>query len=156
MGVATSRVGNKVGVVYFTREEERQLMEGVRRFGRRWRHILSVYQFHHSRTSVSLKDKYRYVHHYDSSILFLHYIIPTTNATHSWWAKRAVHFLHVSHMVCGAPVWVTTLKKFRIRITSWARFCSPTLMRQEKCTIQIIVVMVWEMLYKPKLPDTLG
>ena len=108
VGVATSRVGNKVGVVYFTREEERQLMEGVRRFGRRWRHILSVYQFHHSRTSVSLKDKYRYVHHYDSSILFLHYIIPTTNATHSWWAKRAVHFLHVSHMVCGAPVWVTT------------------------------------------------
>ena len=66
VGVATSRVGvapsNKVGVVYFSKEEERQLMEGVRRFGRRWRHILSAYQFHHSRTSVNLKDKYRYIY----------------------------------------------------------------------------------------------
>ena len=45
--------------VYFSRDEERQLMEGVRRFGRRWRHILSVYQFHKCRTALSLKDKYR-------------------------------------------------------------------------------------------------
>ena len=50
---------SKVGVVPFSRQEVVQLMEGVRKFGRKWSHILSVYDFHHSRTGTSLKDKFR-------------------------------------------------------------------------------------------------
>lgn len=64
-GAAVGVVAPPTKAVYFSREEEQQLMEGVRRFGRRWRHILSVYQFHQCRTALSLKDKYRYSLHRD-------------------------------------------------------------------------------------------
>ena len=37
-------------------------MTGVQRLGHRWRHILEAYSFHSSRTPLSLKDKYRYIH----------------------------------------------------------------------------------------------
>lgn len=45
--------------VPFTVSEGRWIEEGVGRFGRRWRHILTAYPFHPRRTAVDLKDKYR-------------------------------------------------------------------------------------------------
>lgn len=43
----------------WSKTEEENLMRGVSRLGHQWRHILSAYEFHHSRDAVSLKDKYR-------------------------------------------------------------------------------------------------
>ena len=45
--------------VAYTAAEERHLVEGVRRTGRRWIDILSDYEFHESRTAVDLKEKYQ-------------------------------------------------------------------------------------------------
>jgi len=45
--------------VPFSRQEEENLVAGVRKVGKRWRHILTAYRFHPSRTAVDLKDKYR-------------------------------------------------------------------------------------------------
>mmetsp|Transcript_67878 Transcript_67878/g.93979 ORF Transcript_67878/g.93979 Transcript_67878/m.93979 type:complete len:385 (-) Transcript_67878:415-1569(-) len=43
----------------FTRKEEEFLRQGVNKYGRRWEKILSEYDFHHQRTGVDLKDKWR-------------------------------------------------------------------------------------------------
>ncbi|RUS80343.1 hypothetical protein EGW08_011882 [Elysia chlorotica] len=45
--------------VPYSDQELANLREGVRVMGRRWQQILCTYQFHPSRTSVDLKDKYR-------------------------------------------------------------------------------------------------
>lgn len=46
----------------FSAAEQAMLLDGVRIFGPgRWKKILSSYDFHHKRTAVDLKDKYRNV-----------------------------------------------------------------------------------------------
>ena len=45
--------------VPFSRQEEDDLIAGVRKLDKQWRHILAAYHFHPARTSVDLKDKYR-------------------------------------------------------------------------------------------------
>lgn len=43
----------------FTLDEEDYVIQGVAKFGKRWRHVLSSFPFNSSRTVVDIKDKYR-------------------------------------------------------------------------------------------------
>jgi len=43
----------------FTLEEEDYVIQGVAKFGKRWRHVLSSFPFRSCRTVVDIKDKYR-------------------------------------------------------------------------------------------------
>lgn len=43
----------------FSTREEKNLKEGVKNLGPNWKDILYAYEFHPTRTSVDLKDKYR-------------------------------------------------------------------------------------------------
>ncbi|KAI8781353.1 telomere repeats-binding bouquet formation protein 1, partial [Biomphalaria glabrata] len=52
--------GNKRRVqVPYTDQEVRNLLTGVSKMGKSWKHILNSYKFHPIRTSVDLKDKYK-------------------------------------------------------------------------------------------------
>lgn len=55
-----SRLNRRKARVMFSHSEEQNLIEGVRKYGvGSWAKILFNYKFHHSRTNVNLKDKYR-------------------------------------------------------------------------------------------------
>lgn len=54
------RKGRRESYTRFTPAEQAMLLEGVARYGAgNWKKILSSFQFHHKRTAVDLKDKYR-------------------------------------------------------------------------------------------------